>query len=147
MVISSGTIIQRKSEPTAGAIRARGRKRFTDNDPRVLLVVPGLLHLALGRSLRGLQRRVHRALAGERRAHLLADSDADGLELRDGGELHAYIRALGQRAVVRVGGVDGSLFRGRELGGLQEVRVAYVLLRVPVGTVPQPLVLPTSAMY
>src|SRR5262245_24001453 len=140
MVISSGTIIHRKSVTTAGAISARGNSRFmTALVPRgtpararrparrrptsVLLVVAALAHLAVGRGLRRLERLLDARAARQRRAHLLAHRDADRLELGDRCELNADVRALGQRAVVWVGAVDRLLLGLGEARRLQEIGV------------------------
>src|ERR1044071_10105357 len=88
---------------------------------QALLVVARLAHLAIGSVLARLQRRIDRALARQRRTHLLPHRDTDRLELRDRRELHADVRALRQRAVVRVRGIDRGLLGGRELGGLLEI--------------------------
>src|SRR5205814_6822254 len=117
-VIANGTIIHRKSEPTAGTSSSRAKDlmaffRAASGKPgtarpaawdarrqsrvRRSLQAAALLQLALGRDLRGLKRCVDRLLARECRAHLLAHGHADRLELGDRRELHADVRALGQR--------------------------------------------------
>ena len=87
-----------------------------------LLVVSRLSHLAVRSRLRALQRLVDRDFAGQSRAHLLSDRNADGLKLRDGSKLNTDVRRFRQRAVIRIRSIDRLLLGVGKLGRLQKFR-------------------------